>query len=141
MTIPKDMDSINFHMKFSKKFVKVYYKGERYLPVLNHPTFGVYDQDEEDNSFKLPERYAETLINSSPTIFSLERDNKSFYDEEFKGSAGFAKLIQYAKKRGVTIGKGVKKKDLIESLLDLDEEEKSGKLREKPEIVDETVQE
>ncbi len=50
MAIKKDTDAIKFHQLVSKDKVKLYYSGERELRILDHPTYGTYDFNEEDSS-------------------------------------------------------------------------------------------
>ncbi len=107
-------------MGFKKK---IYYSGKNYLPYLEHPAFGKFPLNEDDMSFVVPKPYAEILLKASPTLFSYKRDNRQYYEDQFKGSGGFAKLTKYAKQRGLDVKTLKTKEDLINALVELDKKE------------------
>lgn len=113
MAIKKDVDSINYHQKISTKRVKLYYSGERDMPVLDHPHYGVYDFEEKDSSFTVPKPYADLLLKASPNLFSVKKTAKQGYD-----GMGYNELLKAAEAKGYDVKTQSRKKaDVLEFLL------------------------
>ena len=112
MAIKKDADAMAFYNKVSTKKVKLYYSGERVIPVLEHPHYGVFDFEESDSSFSVPKGYAKALLEASPNLFSLEKTAKQGID-----GMSYKELLEAAEDKGYDSKKESRKKeDLIKFL-------------------------
>lgn len=112
MGIQKNMDSIEYHQKIAVSKTKLFYSGERYLPVLEHPAYGQFFFDEKESSFTLPTPYAQILLDASPNLFSKEQTKGlELQDMEYKD------LLKLAEEKGYDTAENSRKKaDLVKFL-------------------------
>ncbi len=111
MPIGKKVDEIAYHQRVGTKRVKLFYSGERYMPILEHPSYGVFDFNEKDSSFDVPIPYADILLKASPRMFSKKQSVGLSLDK-----TDYNELIKKAELAGYDLKKGRSAKKLKEFL-------------------------
>jgi len=108
-------------MKQVKLNVTVYYTGPRYIPYLENPKYGKFPlKEDKDKQFfeNVPLRYAKSLVEGTPAMFSLEEETVTGYDQYSDEN-----LVEYAKSRGISQAKNMKRENIINRLIQLDKKE------------------
>lgn len=101
---------------------RVYYTGTRYLPILENPKYGKYPLKDDNGKLyfdNVPTPYADSLIKTSPSLFSLGEKFATQYDEYTVDN-----LKSYAEQRGIKVHPNIGKGKLIEKLTAEDKKDK-----------------
>lgn len=101
---------------------RVFYTGSRYLPILSNPKYGKYPLVDDNGTLyfdNVPTPYADSLIKTSPQLFSLSGKIASQYDNNTVEN-----LRKYAEQRGLKVHPNIGKDKLIGKLIEEDKKDK-----------------
>ena len=108
-------------MKSVQTHTRVYYHGTCFIPFLDNPKYGKFPLSEDKDTMfydKVPVEYAKSLVEGTPNMFSLTKEVVTGYDQYDEDN-----LRTYAKDRGISQAKNMKKENIISKLIELDKEE------------------